>query len=298
MIKFVKDTLNDPGLMAIINIGSQLFSENPVDIDVLCITDTPESTRRFKVKNGNIVYDLLVISYKELEASILMEQDVVHHSIYNYTHASQNTVWSRSDFIYPEFNMLDENIKLKYLRRVSKYFMNSLYNINRKYEFSKFFTHYYIILSIYKNNSVEYTDKMIEELDMIRSKTGNYQELVDKITTDVEEVYYSVFDKIVEYPNQRNKGIFYQDDQTISERDGDLLFLRDQLFSELQYDFKNHQLTLILDTVEYNIIEVELTDYSLSDIYIYISTNFDKDLNNIGSSSKIVGWNINEITEY
>lgn len=70
-----------------------------------------------------------------------------------------------------------------------------------------------------------------------------------------------------------------------------MLTLKDQLLLNIIHDYiPNSILVLILDSGATYTHEYQLLDYDEHDTQIFISSNFDSELNHKDKGTKIVGW--------
>lgn len=177
----IKDLLPEDELVLITKIGSSLFYDKPQDLDYFCVSANREKADRIKIESENGVLDLLILTPVELMNKLNFIDTYQAHSLYNYQLAKPEVLYKDDTFILEPFDMLNPNIKDLYLNSITEYYKGTLGLSIHKHRHSKMYTHYYLILKMYEDNTVEFTPEMVQTVKQLRDKTDGYEEIVEEI---------------------------------------------------------------------------------------------------------------------
>lgn len=184
MIELIKNEVyrNDPDseILAIFETGSQLFRDidkvNDIDYTVVCNNYKPKRTKNiFKIENKT--YDIIV--YDEsfyIDILNFRKNGIRQVMIYNYFLKINKVMYGSWDYEWDMFSHKEEYLKFlkeEYISTIGK-------RVNRS-KVTKHWVHYYIIVKMYENNSIELTEEMIKDINNLYDSSGNHYELIDYI---------------------------------------------------------------------------------------------------------------------
>jgi hypothetical protein len=187
-----KENIQDSNVLEITNIGSRLLNkQNPGDMDYfITVNNLFEKSFRshFKIKKESL--DLFFGDYNllkdRLELNKMKEFDKFN-ILYNYAYSPgiKNIVYGDSGLTFDFFGH-----KTKYIDIVKELYHSSIgrrpYSLG-KYKLGKIFSHYYVIVKFYDNNTLEITTEMQSDLDRL------YETPVDSSS---KEEYRSIIEYI------------------------------------------------------------------------------------------------------
>lgn len=204
MKNIIKETFKDITINIIMKVGSSLFSNKPNDIDYLCVSNNLPRAKRVKIEHGEKLLDVLVLNEQEYRDKINFVNTLPQHSLYNYQLLLTEPLYQEEGYSLPKFNMFDKEIKEKYLKSIAYNYLLTLGKSIQKHFYSKTYTHYYLILEFYKNNSAELTEKILSDVKTLREKEEGYGRIIDEI----DSFLYSYEEEMLAHINKdtANKG--------------------------------------------------------------------------------------------
>lgn len=174
-------------ILEIAKTGSQIFRDNPVDLDYVIILDGYPQRHRKVVENiDGVVYDIILIDKEAVQAQLDFNRTgYIHegHKLFNYCYPIREPIYGHYNI---DWNMLDHEDE--YIQYLYKRYARTLKKLKVKTKFTKMFVHYYIPLKIFGNQKVEITDEMRK--DIIKLYEGGKQVLpiVDWIENQLAQV--------------------------------------------------------------------------------------------------------------
>lgn len=174
-------------ILEIYKTGSQIFKDDPNDLDyvAICRGYTPMYSRRHKDVDGK-TYDLIIKDEQEILKSLSFSKDnegIFGTVLYNYFICFRDTVYGSWDF---EWDML--NHKEKYLQYLNQTYFNSIGKRINRNKLTKAWVHYYIVLKIYENQSIEITDEMKTDINILyNASDGSQLPIIDWIEEKLAE---------------------------------------------------------------------------------------------------------------
>jgi len=174
----IKMRENDAEIVEIYKTGSQLTRRDPHDYDyeIIC----RNFKQRFKIiqhKENDYTYDMFIIDEKALEYQLDFNDEYYTQyrlKLFNYLFAIRESIYGHYN---NGWNMLDH-------REEYEQYVIKIYDINNSkvnpntVKNGKFYIHYYMILKLFENNSLELTDEIIENANALYSNE-NCQHLID-----------------------------------------------------------------------------------------------------------------------
>lgn len=167
-------------VLAIIKVGSQLYYDNPADLDYLCIVKEPTPKKEF-LEIGNKTVDLLILNEIDYSNKINLTETLPKHCLFNYQLTFSKTVYKKDNYNLVLFDMFDKNIKIKYLDILKPHYQNTLGRAIYDPILGKFYVHYYLILKMYEQNSAELAKEIIDDIISLRKSDNNVRGLIARI---------------------------------------------------------------------------------------------------------------------
>jgi hypothetical protein len=175
-------------ILEIYKSGSQLLRSEPHDLDfqVVCSGYKQRFTYN-KVSEDGVDYDIFIIDKEALIRELTfgntnyIQRDL---RLWNYFHAIRESVYGDCGIVYDIFDHEDQYlsyIKDSYLKRVS-----SGRPLPRTH--GKLYIHYYMVLKIYQNHSVEITEGMRSELDLLYNNSDLAQPIMDWVIEELDKL--------------------------------------------------------------------------------------------------------------
>lgn len=181
MINKIKETFSDIELKIILQVGSSLFSNKPRDLDFFCISSNLKKATRKKVDYEGYLLDIIVLNENEYADRMVLETRPPYHNLYNYQNLIAKIEYVQEGYVLPKFDMFNKEIKQKYLKMIAYNYLQTLGCSIQKHFYSKAFTHYYIIMKFYENNSSELTEEMLININKLREKEEGYGQIIDEV---------------------------------------------------------------------------------------------------------------------
>ena len=176
----LKEWQEEATVLEISKTGSQINRKNPSDLDYLVVCDKFEQrARKYVTEIDGQTYDLMFRSLKALDAQRdFYNTGYIHedHKLYSYCIPIREPIYGELNY---DWNML--NHEEEYLNYIKNRYMNTLAKLKVKTRHAKPFAHYYIILKIYENQSVEINDKMKDDIEIIYQSSEGVKELIEWI---------------------------------------------------------------------------------------------------------------------
>lgn len=174
---------------AIMKTGSQILRSNPSDLDFLVIVNNL-SVLYFKIRleHEGVKYDITVKEESGLEKVLNFGFENIDEiptvALFNFFLAIPQEI------IYGEWDKTWDMISHKetYLWYIKHTYKTTIARAWNRVAFSKHWVYYYIILSIYKNNSTEITQKMKQDIDIIYEAREGFFELSQWVEQEIENI--------------------------------------------------------------------------------------------------------------
>lgn len=189
----IKETLNDINNQALVvevfKTGSQLFRDNPVDLDYVIICENfPEGYKRKKVQIDGLSYDFIFRSKEDyiklLNFDFNDDGGYEHSALYNYFYNVKEIIYGKWEY---GWNILDfeevykSKLKDLYYKTVGKRVLRN--------HITKGWVHYYIILKIFDNNSLDITDEMLRDINTLYTATnGEAIPIINWIESQINKI--------------------------------------------------------------------------------------------------------------
>lgn len=184
---FQEQGYNDVEIKEIFKTGSQIFHRYPNDLDFVAIcSNYPKRYFRKVIIIDNVKYDLIIRD--ELLIYELLSFDTSGNKtdgfndvlLHNYFYCFRDVVYGNWDFTWNIFSYEDEYkryLRLKYKNTVGK-------RIKRE-KLTKGWVHFYIILKIFSNKSLEITDEMSKDILNLYKSNGDVGKIIDWIEKEL-----------------------------------------------------------------------------------------------------------------
>ena len=123
-------------------------------------------------------YDFIIIDKSILAKQINLDDRTlaVEMKLFNYLFIVKETIYGSYDL---NWNMLE--YREKYLSILKEIYVNTIGKLIVKTKFTKLYTHYYLIISMFENNSTEVTAEMLENVKILYAGGEPVLELVQWI---------------------------------------------------------------------------------------------------------------------
>lgn len=175
-------------ILEIFKTGSQVLTSINGDKDfvVVCKNYTKNRTKQI-VNRDNVNYDIIIIDEKAMYSCLdFNDTSLVHKDVkfFNYFFEKniRETVYGGIDI---KWSMLEHKQEyLNYIKERYKRFPSL--KLNNVWKIGKVFVHYYIILTILKNNKVEITPDMKFDINLFYSKNPNAEALIKETFLKME----------------------------------------------------------------------------------------------------------------
>lgn len=172
-------------ILEIFKTGSQLFIENPHDLDFIIVCDGfTQRRRKVFFEEDGLHYDLIFIDKKAVAAQLNFSDDsYIHYKIklYNYFYALKETVFGGYDDGWDIFEQEES-----YFEYIKKHYAEGVGKLTVKWKVGKLFVHYYVILKMYINGSTEITSEMMEDIQILYSRTEAATPIIEWIVGLIE----------------------------------------------------------------------------------------------------------------
>lgn len=186
MIKTLYDNLlqklniSNYTILEIFKTGSQLFRNNPNDLDFVAVLDVFENKYyREPITHENKKYDLIIIDYEEYKKKLTSPMIFTEvYKLYNYLYCDyfKQIIYGGIDF---EYNLLD--YKNEYLFFLKDLYVNSIGKSINKINFGKVFVHYYILLTIFDKNDISLTEEERQNVVKLYNKDETIIPLINEL---------------------------------------------------------------------------------------------------------------------
>ena len=177
----------DAEIIEIFKTGSQLFRDNPRDIDYVIVCNNYEQRRRrILFEENNIKYDFLFLSPEAIQAQLDFNNLYYlssNNKLFNYLFIIKETVYGNYNV---NWNML--NYKNDYLSYAKEKYTETVGKAKIKKSFGKSFVHYYIILKMFENNSTEITNQMRDDIQKLYSGSDEATPIIDYVDDKIKQV--------------------------------------------------------------------------------------------------------------
>ena len=147
----IKQKEYDAKILEISTTGSQIFRDNPGDLDYIAICEGYNQRRRKHFfKDNGITYDLIIMDKSVFDSLYdFTEEHYVSPKLkfFNYFYKIRHTIYGGYD---DGWNMFDHEIEYK--KYIAKKFNETVNIRNSSFpSYGKFYVHYYIILKLIIN---------------------------------------------------------------------------------------------------------------------------------------------------
>jgi len=187
----LKEKELEANILEIFETGSQLFINRDTDLDYVVICRNYKQRRKKNVLEADgKTYDILFID--ELAVAAALNFDELYYvnkevKIFNYYFEKniRKTIYGDFDI---QWNMLEH--KEKYLAYIKDRYINKsqMPRHRNRWKIGKSFVPYYIILNIYKNNKVEITDLMLNDIKQLYSRTESSESIINWIDQEINKI--------------------------------------------------------------------------------------------------------------
>ena len=187
----LKEKELEANILEIFETGSQLFINRDTDLDYVVICRNYKQRRKKNVLEADgKTYDILFID--ELAVAAALNFDELYYvnkevKIFNYYFEKniRKTIYGDFDI---QWNMLEH--KEKYLAYIKDRYINKsqMPRHTNRWKIGKSFVPYYIILNIYKNNKVEITDLMLNDIKQLYSRTESSESIINWIDQEINKI--------------------------------------------------------------------------------------------------------------
>ena len=182
-----EQSLENIKILEIFKTGSQLFIDNPKDLDYVAICENyPYKYIRTHRIIDNKTYDLLILDKEETIKKLTFvseEAPFKRAKIYNYMHVYKETIFGDDGIEWDLFKWEKE-----YKKYLKDSYVSTLGKLISKDRFSKGFVHYYIILEFYKNKEMKITEEMKENITLLYSRKPTTIDLINKIDQEIRSI--------------------------------------------------------------------------------------------------------------
>jgi len=174
-------------ILEIFKTGSQLFRNDPSDLDFIAICENYEKEyHRETLIIDDVKYDLIIQDTKTVERLISFESyikstDFYTAALYNYFYSIRETVYGSYNIDWDIFEC--ENIYIKYLKGMYK---NTIGKRIKKTTITKSWVHYYIILKIFKNKSLLIDSEMKKDILQLYYGGDACKKIVDWVESELD----------------------------------------------------------------------------------------------------------------
>lgn len=186
---FVKMRETNAVILEVYKTGSQLFRDDPHDLDFEVICENLDQRFVFKqTKENGICYDIVIIDKRALEAQLDFNNKYYTErrlKFFNYLFAIRETIYGDANITW---NMLE--YKKAYLTYLSERFEedSTRSGMRGSYRRGKFYVHYYIPLKIYENNSLEITTEMSAGIKVLYAGGEEAIPVIEWVTAEIEKL--------------------------------------------------------------------------------------------------------------
>ena len=184
----VNENTNDNNILAIIKIGSQIYSDETNDKDYLVITDKTTLPGRIHHKQENSkTLDIIILDKQTYLDKINLKQTKLIHLIHNYQltdyFIKDNILYKKDNYEIPTFDLTDKDIRDKYLNLMKEHHNKMLDRLPLKFihYVGKEYVHYYIAQKITDEGIIELTQLDYDNINLIRSHTEEASKLIKQI---------------------------------------------------------------------------------------------------------------------
>jgi hypothetical protein len=178
-------------VLEIFETGSQLFLDRETDLDYVVVCKNYKQRRKKNVLQiDDKIYDILFID--EVAVFAALNFDELYYvnkevKIFNYYFERniRKTIYGNFDI---QWNMLEH--KQKYLNYIKDRYINKsqMPKHKNRWKIGKSFVPYYIILNIYKNNKVEITEPMLNDIKQLYSRTEESESIISWIDNEISSI--------------------------------------------------------------------------------------------------------------
>lgn len=189
----VNENTKDNNILAIIKVGSQIYSDEPNDKDYFVITDKTTLPNRIHHKQENSkTLDIMILDEQTFLNKINLEKTKITHIIYNYQvtdyFVKDNILYKKDNYEIPTFDLTNKDIREKYLSLMKEYHNEMLDRLPFKFAHyaGKMYVHYYIAQKITDEGVIELTQLDYDNINLLRSHTEEASELIKQIRDNYE----------------------------------------------------------------------------------------------------------------
>lgn len=180
---YIEELLEGTGatILEISKTGSQLFKEDPNDLDytVVCENFT-EARAKFNADIDGVHYDFFMYDKEALLKRLDFNDntyDIV--KLYNYFQEIREVVYGTFE---TNWSLLDH--KQDYLN----YLKIRNDSTPSRYRKSRDYVHFYVVLKMIDNSSIVITEQMIEDVNNLYYTVGNYEESILWVTEQLSSL--------------------------------------------------------------------------------------------------------------
>lgn len=176
-------------IVEISKTGSQLFKNKPHDLDYIVICSGFEQrAHRANYKEDGITYDLFIFDTTAIDAQLdFNDLYYINTAIkkYNYFNVVKEVIYGGYDH---GWDMLAHEEEYKAF--IKNAYDNSKVTLvrNTPYKYSKYYVHYYIILKIYENQSIELTSEMLADIEKLYNPRSSNSSIMDWVIEKMNEI--------------------------------------------------------------------------------------------------------------
>jgi len=167
-------------ILEIFETGSQLFKENPNDLDYIAVLETFENNYiRKHITVDNVDYDLVIMDYthyKNMLTKPIQENQFWKLYRYMYLPYFKKIVYGGVDFTFDLLSQKEETIAF-----MKELYQNTVGKSLNKINFAKSFVHYYILFAIFDKNDVSLTEEEKQNVVKLYKKDQTIISLINEL---------------------------------------------------------------------------------------------------------------------
>lgn len=188
----INQELENTHIYKIIKTGSQLFRDNPHDLDFIVLCDEiPNGRIRKHYKHDNETYDMIFLTLDYLEKAYKFEvYDGIQLFNYLLVKPLIETVYDTNEVEFPYFNMFSNGTKEKYIEVLYNYLTNTIHRAVFHLELmNKSFAYLYTAYMMYELETEDLPQDIKDNINKIYNKLDNYVELNRYVEAKIIEEY-------------------------------------------------------------------------------------------------------------
>jgi hypothetical protein len=196
----INQELENTHIYKIIKTGSQLFRDNPHDLDFIVLCDEiPNGRIRKHYEHDNETYDMIFLTLDYLEKAYKFEvYDGIQLFNYLLVKPLIETVYDTNEVEFPYFNMFSSGIKEKYIEVLYNYLTNTIHRAVFHLELmNKGFAYLYTAYMMYELETENLPQDIKDNINKIYNKLDDYVELNRYVEAKIIEEYNNLNNKYV-----------------------------------------------------------------------------------------------------